>query len=75
MGWAPGVASAVEGGDDMLYAVASGDLLGTKFKYSMFGKSGAADTPGYPRALLLQNTVSIKAGGFRAGSPAALRLV
>ncbi|KAI8474249.1 MAG: hypothetical protein J3K34DRAFT_518375 [Monoraphidium minutum] len=73
LGWARGAAAAVEGGDDMLYAVAGGDLLGAGFKYSLFGKAPAATTDA-PR----MRTVLAGAGAARAlllaGSSAALRL-
>ncbi|KAI8475728.1 MAG: hypothetical protein J3K34DRAFT_28891 [Monoraphidium minutum] len=42
LSWARGAPAAVEGGDDMLYVVADGDLLGAGFKYSLFGKAAAA---------------------------------
>ncbi|KAI8462222.1 MAG: hypothetical protein J3K34DRAFT_463038 [Monoraphidium minutum] len=71
--WAPGAPAAVEGDDDMLYAVAGGDLLGADFKYNLFGKADAvaAKNARINRALLLP---SMAAGDFlMAGSPAAVR--
>ncbi|KAI8462208.1 MAG: hypothetical protein J3K34DRAFT_504083 [Monoraphidium minutum] len=70
------------GGDDMLYSVASGDLLGAGFKYSLFGKAPAADAPRrlflVPAAaaagnggLLLQSIQLVAAGRLvEAGTPA-----
>ncbi|KAI8474189.1 MAG: hypothetical protein J3K34DRAFT_518333 [Monoraphidium minutum] len=41
------------GGDDMLYAVDGGDILGAGFKYSLFGKAPNAGAARLTRALLL----------------------
>ncbi|KAI8476991.1 MAG: hypothetical protein J3K34DRAFT_502887 [Monoraphidium minutum] len=62
--WTPTTKAAVEGGDDLAYIVADG-LLGTDFKYSLFGKRATTPTR---RALLRLPGTSLPA----AGTPAAL---
>ncbi|KAI8465491.1 MAG: hypothetical protein J3K34DRAFT_461397 [Monoraphidium minutum] len=71
--WARGAPAAVEGGDDMLYSVASGDLLGAGFKYSLFGKAPAADAP--RRLFLVPAAAAAGNGGLLwAGSSATAPL-
>ncbi|KAI8465359.1 MAG: hypothetical protein J3K34DRAFT_525418 [Monoraphidium minutum] len=68
MYWAPAAPAAVEGGDDMLYALADG-LLGTAFKFNAFSAlkySHAADS----RALQAEGGAAPRT----AGTPAAVAL-
>ncbi|KAI8474668.1 MAG: hypothetical protein J3K34DRAFT_491743 [Monoraphidium minutum] len=64
--WAPGAPAAVEGGDDLLYAVAGG-LLGTDTRFGLFGKTAPA--PGARRTLMAAATpAAAAAAGLVAGS-------
>ncbi|KAI8465381.1 MAG: hypothetical protein J3K34DRAFT_525436 [Monoraphidium minutum] len=68
MYWAPAAPAAVEGGDDMLYALADG-LLGTAFKFNAFSAlkySRASDS----RALRAEGGAARRT----AGTPAAVAL-
>ncbi|KAI8463101.1 MAG: hypothetical protein J3K34DRAFT_157700 [Monoraphidium minutum] len=71
--WARGAPAAVEGDDDMLYAVAGGELLGADFKYSLFGNAAAAAAKNdrVHRALLLPSMAADDS--LMGGSPAAVR--
>ncbi|KAI8466157.1 MAG: hypothetical protein J3K34DRAFT_524762 [Monoraphidium minutum] len=61
--WKPATKAVVEGGDDLAYIVSDG-LLGTNFKYSLFGKRATPTS----RALLRLPT----SAALEAGTPAAL---
>ncbi|KAI8466160.1 MAG: hypothetical protein J3K34DRAFT_434683 [Monoraphidium minutum] len=61
--WKPTTKAVVEGGDDLAYIVADG-LLGTEFKYSLFGKPTSSNR----RALMALPASAI----VQAGTPAAV---
>ncbi|KAI8475357.1 MAG: hypothetical protein J3K34DRAFT_464867 [Monoraphidium minutum] len=62
--WSPGAPAAVEGGDDLQYALADG-LMGTAFKFNAF--TGARRPAATTRALLASTGAS-----RAAGTPAAV---
>ncbi|KAI8470577.1 MAG: hypothetical protein J3K34DRAFT_521244 [Monoraphidium minutum] len=65
--WAAGAPAAVEGGDDMLYAVKDG-LLGTDTRFRLFGKEDRAAADG--RRALKAAAAAPAAAGLTAGSVA-----
>ncbi|KAI8472252.1 MAG: hypothetical protein J3K34DRAFT_457897 [Monoraphidium minutum] len=70
--WDEATPAAVEGGDDLRYAVQGGDLLSADFAYSQFGKA-ASPAAKLRRALSSGAAPAAAARGLAAGTPGGLR--
>ncbi|KAI8465957.1 MAG: hypothetical protein J3K34DRAFT_486218 [Monoraphidium minutum] len=71
--WARGAPAALEGGDEMLYAVPEGGLLGYEsYEFNLYGGAAAA-VPAAPAAAAKRRLLAARArgGGARAGTTRA----